>query len=346
MLPEEPYIDFLVEQQDHIHSVHFSICSPYRLDGRYLLDPCSQEEKLSVLLQQLGRVKKYGLLNSRFLAKRFYSDSSFLSDTCERLNGLLDSANIDGLVYNDHYLLQALADYSPDTASALEAVPGVNSQLITFEEIALRMDYIGGSGFRLPQKLILDRAVNRNFNALKIISEKCRASYPDLHLELLANEGCLLHCPFKLSHDAHISLANSGLENDIGLELNKKLGCMAIFDKEPERIFQSPFIRPEDVDHYLPFVSGIKLCGRTIGSSFLMDLITAYINRCYEGNMLSLFDTLEWLAQSLHIDNHRLPKDFLDTLANCDNNCSQCRYCQKLADKCRPLKMSLPDLRR
>jgi collagenase-like PrtC family protease len=115
----------------------------------------------------------------------------------------------------------------------------------------------------------------------------------------------------------------------------------------PDELFKSPFIRPEDMEHYEGIVEVIKLCGRTIGPAFLQRVVHAYANRRYEGNLLDLMDTMEWLAKRLYVANEKLPADFFARLAGCDKNCRACSYCRELLNKTAvPLPLQLEDFRR
>jgi collagenase-like PrtC family protease len=155
---------------------------------------------------------------------------------------------------------------------------------------------------------------------------------PGIRLELLANEGCLFQCPFKPAHDAHIALSNTGLVREMTFETNRDAGCIALLSRYPEKLFKSPFIRPEDVHHYEGVADVLKLCGRTLGPGFLKTVITAYIQRRYPGNLSDILDAAQWMSHVFHIDNTLLGKDFFKTLTNCSKDCTVCTICSSLKD--------------
>lgn len=344
-VPDEKYTAFLAGHLEFLHSLHFSLYTSYGLDGRHTFDFYEVEE-LCHHLSRLPGPAKYVLCNNRFLHPALYGDTTFLGDLVSRLQVLLSEGCLQGVVFNDYYFLQALGDFSPETAASLEAVPGVNSLLQSWSKIHNRLLHIEATPFRLPTKIVLDRSLNRSPDLLQKVVGECRQAWPDLHLELLANEGCIFHCPFKLTHDAHIGLANTGLVGEQTFMLNRELGCIRLLREQPARIFQSPFIRPEDAAHYLELVDGLKLCGRTLGPSFLQPVIEAYCQGCYPGNLLDLFDTTEWLARSLYVDNIRIPEGFRARLSGCGQHCRTCSYCQELlAETGRDLPLGLLDLR-
>lgn len=342
-LPEEQYVDFLNNCGQEIDCVQFSLLAGRRLDNRIQLENLDIHDRPIELLGRLSVPRKYALLNSRFYGPALFTDRSNLKSVIDALDQCAEQGVIDGIIYCDQYLLQLLSDEAPELAAVLEAVPGINTMLDSPAKVEAQLAYIAETHFRQPGKIVLDRSLNRDLDRLADIARKCRETFPDLKLELLANEGCLDRCPFKLSHDAYIALANHE-GRDCTYLLNKELGCMRLVDEQPHRILRSPFIRPEDIDLYLCHVDTIKLCGRTLGSEFLERVITAYCERHYDGNLLDLLDTLQWLAPSLYVDNSSLSFNFADVLSMCDNQCASCGFCQELfASITHPLPVAISD---
>ncbi len=344
-LPEDGYVDFLNDCGREIDCVQFSLQSGRRLDSRIQLEDLDLHDRLVEQLGRLAGPRKYGLLNSRFYGPSLFSDRRILKSVIKILDCCADAGVINGIIYCDHYLLQLLSDEAPDLAGVLEAVPGINTMLDSQAKVEAQLGYISETRFLQPGKIVLDRSLNRDLGRLADTARCCRRSFPDLKLELLANEGCLVRCPFKLSHDAYIALGNYA-GRDCTYLLNRKLGCMRMVDDQPHRILQSPFIRPEDIEMYLCHVDSIKLCSRTLGSGFLTRAVTAYRDRCYDGNLLDLLDTMQWLAPSLHVDNPSLSFDFAAILSSCENQCDSCGFCKELfASISRPLPVQIPDNR-
>jgi len=328
-LPEPSYIDFLTSVEDHLDSLQFCFPGPCRLDSRIRLESLDMDEQLTTGLARLRKPKKYVLLNSRFYAPMLLSDSNEFNSVITSLDSFADQGLLDGIIYCDHYLLQRLSDEAPDLAASLEAVPGANCMLDSYAKVESWLSYIGETRFKQPAKILLDRSLNRDLDTLARVVRRIRRKTPDLGIELLANEGCLPHCPFKLSHDAYIALANVE-GNDSTFQLNQELGCVRVLGEEPHRILQSPFIRPEDMELYLYHVDTIKLCGRTLGADFLQQVITAYLARKHEGNLLDLMDAVHWLADYLYVENSALSFDFANMLSMCDEKCTSCGFCEEL----------------
>ncbi len=344
-LPEEEYVEFLAGCAGELDSVHFTIAFPGIFDQRSRIGGHATDSGLVSLLRRLDGPHRYLLLNSRFCSPQVLLGETDLQGLVQRMREFADHGVLDGIVYSDHYLLQRLADLAPDLARSLEAVPSVNCMLDSFARIEAQVGWIRRTGFRAPGRIVLDRALNRDLDRLASVARQCRNRWPDMKIGVLANEGCLHHCPYKLSHDAYISLANLQ-GRDHTFTLNHELGCLRILGDQPHRILQSPFIRPEDLELYLCHVDTVKLCGRTLGTSFLTRLLTAYLGRRYDGNLLDLLDSVHWLADRIHIDNSSLSFDFASMLSGCDNRCERCGFCLELfeAISC-PQPVSLHDNR-
>jgi len=263
------------------------------------------------------------------------------------INRLIDENCLHGLLIADFYLLQTLSRYAPDTAAALEAVPSINCMIDNFDRLHAAFEIIAASRFKMPSKCILDRSLNRDPARLQQITTRIHKHYPDLKIELIANEGCLPYCPFKPAHDAHIAFANMTCDGADIFRLNNDFGCVGLLNDRPEVLFRSPFIRPEDVGCYEEMTDIIKICGRTLGPDFLINTVGAYLAGKYEDNLLNLMDTMEWLSHRLHVANDKLPPDFLDRITNCTGQCDVCSYCRTLfTEYARWLPIRLRNLRK
>lgn len=344
-LPTPSYVDFLTSIQRDIDSLQISLLGTRRMDSRIHIQSLDVNEPLIAGLCRLPDPKKYVLLNSRFCDPSLLTEKDSLAGIISTLDDFADKGIVDGIIYCDHYLLTRLSNEAPSLAASLEAVSGINNGLDSFAKIEARLGYIEDTHFKEPSKILLDRSLNRNLDTLAEVVRQIRQKWPEKTVELLANEGCLPFCPFKLSHDAYIALANVD-GRDCTFHLNQTLGCVRILEKEPHRLLQSPFIRPEDMELYLYHVDTIKLCGRTLGPDFLQPVISAYLARKYEGNLLDLLDAAHWLSKSLYVDNSSLSFDFANMLSMCDNQCTSCGFCTELfASITSPLPMTIKDNR-
>jgi hypothetical protein len=327
-IPDPEYTDVLSTLGECLHAVHFSLYDPELSDARIRVRSIAVQT-LGGLLQKLSGPKKYLLANARLQPPDHYGADGGIADLLPQLELLLSWGVLDGIIFSDGYLLLALSDAAPDLARRLEAVPSVNFRMDTIQKIQTVMNLIRHSRFRIPGKIALDRDLNRNPKAVSELSSAIRRRYPQAKIELLANEGCLPRCPFRQTHEALIASANAGLAVD-SFAMNRDLGCMRMLSRSPHRILSSPFIRPEDMQRYRKDADILKICGRTLGKDFLMRAVKAYREEKYEGNLFDLLDASNWMAEKWELRNEDLPRDFLDRMSACRQDCDNCPACEEM----------------
>lgn len=326
------YPDFLAENAGHLASVHFSLSVPQLSDARQRLRVNNPDATLEGL-NKLATTPKYVLMNARLHAPDKYFDAQGLADTANSLDILQTEAGIRGVVFADSYFLNALSDHAPAIMTRLEAVPSINCMLDTPAKIFAMLSMIEKTAFRMPSRLVPDRALNRDMTALENVSQEVRKAYPDMQLILMANEGCLYQCPFKPAHDAHISLVNEELCPERTFAINRDFGCVRRLLSDPGSMLASPFIRPEDTHRYEHVADGIKLCGRNRGTTFLKRVVSAYIEGRYDGNILDLMDAMGDLNDRVNIPNQDLPGEFHQRVTACDKLCATCGWCATVMER-------------
>lgn len=343
-VPDEEYTDFLARNKQRLTSVHFSLYDSTLSDARQRMES-HDPHAITAGLNRLEDTPRFVLLNSRLHEPNRYFDAKHLTHAADRLAMLADEASIQGVIFGDAYYLQALADHAPLLAKRLEAVPSVNAQLDSPGRVQAMFDIIQGTAFRPPSKIVLDQNLNRDLDRLESTVKRIRHNHSSIRIHLMANEGCLRHCPFKPTHNAHIAMVNEGMCDDRTFAVNREYGCIRRFLKHPESFLMSPFIRPEDMERYAPYVDGIKLCGRNKGTAFLMNTFSAYANGTYTGNLLDIMDAMGDLAEHVHVHNERLPDDFFERVSRCPVNCAECRWCAELASSAvERLEMQIPEM--
>jgi len=339
-IPDEAYTRWLDRLGQRLYAVFFSLYDPALADARIRLRSLDFNSLINGL-QGIPISRKYLLANGRFQPPGHYLKGNGMARLIQRLEKLCAAEVLDGIIFSDPYFLMVLSDAAPDLAVRLEAIPSINFMIDTEAKLEAVLAIVSGSRFRPPGKITLDRSLNRRPQALAQLAAVARKRYPDLKLELLANEGCLSHCPYRATHEALISAANTGAHIDT-FRLNRDLGCMHILSQAPHRILASPFIRPEDLNRYADVADIIKICGRTLGTVFLRRTIAAYIAASYNGNLLELLDAANWMVERWDLPNDALPGDLFDRLTSCDGNCHACGVCRRIFEcHAHPLPLQL-----
>ncbi|WP_033397561.1 hypothetical protein [Desulfobacter curvatus] len=334
-IPDEGYARFLIGHASSLSSIYFPLPSGPVTDARVRIGDglVPEPRDLCATLSALKAIDKYILMNTRFMPPHVYVNNAMLSGILNEIEQLDNTVGIKGIVISDMYLVRAIDRTGHEIVPRLELIPGINAMLDSPEKFFSFFDLLALSRFKKPTRIVPDRALNRSPEKLAALSKAIKNYDPDLRIELLANEGCIYQCPFKLSHDAHIALSNTGFAGETTFRMNQNLGCQAYFDFQPHTFLKSPFIRPEDVHHYQGVADGIKLCGRTRGVGFLKRCISAYVKGSFNGNLLDLMDTPEILARQWHIDNARLESRFFTTLTSCTKVCKACKICSEIFNK-------------
>lgn len=327
-IPDESYTRWLNHLGKRLYAVHFSLHDPALADARIHLGGPDMQHLIDGL-QGIPIPRKYLLANGRFQPAGRYLADDGLTRLIRRIEQLCATDLLDGIIFSDPYFLMILSEAVPDLAARLEAIPSINFMIDTEAKLAAVFAAVSLGRFRPPGKITLDRSLNRRPRELGRLAASIRKHYPGLKIELLANEGCLSHCPYRATHEALIAAANAGAAVDT-FRLNRDLGCMHILLQTPHRILASPFIRPEDIGRYTGTADIIKICGRTLGTAFLTRTVAAYAAGAYTGNLFDLLDAANWMAEKWHLPNKELPSDLFDRLTACDGDCCNCPVCQRL----------------
>ncbi|MEM2103781.1 MAG: U32 family peptidase [Candidatus Bathyarchaeia archaeon] len=257
------------------------------------------------------------------------------------LDGLLkelSSIKVDTLIIAIPYLIEYVAKNYPEfkiNASSLCYMDSLNR--------ALMFESLGAS------RLTLSEDINRCFNLLKLIRANVKAE-----LEVIANNGCLLKCPFRTYHNtitAHVSQSIS--EDPIGFTYKPYpfMRCTLKRLSDHAEILKAPWFRPEDVKYYSKLeINYIKIAGRGLSAEDLLKLVEAYLSGRYDGDIYALidnsymhfcwdmFDMEAELLPPLKISiNNRLLDGWYEYFAKnnppCVTGCGNCNYCGEVAKK-------------
>jgi collagenase-like PrtC family protease len=330
-----PYLEFLRRNEDLLYSVYFQ-APDFVGDARIHVTAINKSD-----LQAASDLKcrKYMTLNGRTTPLAVYGTLG--NNLTQQINALYQEQLLTGILILDFYLLRKLADEGLDRG--IDVVPSINMGIDSVAKAHSAVQHIVNMGFSVPSKLILDRSLNRSLKSLAQISRQLRKDFPRTQLELLANEGCIQHCPYKVNHDAAISTVNDrsahsviaiNQARDAGFDvsrLNEDLGCIRHFETQVEDVLKIPFIRPEDLKLYRDYFDVLKIAGRTKSNDFLFKAVGAYVSGYWEGNLLDILDAAGAMSEKLHVFNDQLPDGFGKMLSGCQSRCFNCTYCGDIA---------------
>lgn len=103
--------------------------------------------------------------------------------------------------------------------------------------------------------------------------------------------------------------------------------CTKKYLDNPYLFLTNNVIRPEDLKLYEGICDNFKLVGRTIEDDILVNMIKAYGNEYYDGNLLDILDNR--FQRVINIPNNKL-NELIYKKMKCDKNCAKCGYCKDL----------------
>jgi collagenase-like PrtC family protease len=239
----------------------------------------------------------------------------------ERLGWLADTG-CEGVVLSNPYLIAFAKKRFPQLRVAVSTAAAIDSV-----DKAAFFERQGAEVLYLPEY------INRDFPLLRQLRQRSRCQ-----LVLLANVGCLLHCPIRQYHISVVSHSNEGLE--VGAYVDYPLmWCTHAKMGDPAQMVKAPWIRPEDAAVYEGLgIDVFKLAGREMDRAWIERAVRAFAARHYDGDLNDLvlgFDHLEpYGPLPVRIPNRALDGfiDYFHKKHDCRVGCRECRYCDEWAD--------------
>ena len=191
----------------------------------------------------------------------------------------------------------------------------------------------------------MQREFNRDFEHIARMKKWCDAHGKTL--KLLANSGCMYNCAFHTFHDnlvAHEAQIAGG-ENAFSKYSSPCWDYMhAHKSREAAATFlRASWIRPEDIKHYEPYFSEMKLATRMHSNP--RRVVMAYVRGKFRGNMLDLTEPSFSRRFAAHIlDATKFPTDWFERTSSCRRMCESCGYCLKAAEDMLVEKIDLDEM--
>lgn len=314
-------ITAITENRDRIGEVYFAWQGvPNGRNSRNLNSDLNEFEYWKLQEKQLNEISQLGiplnlLLNAACYGKNSQSRQFFnnLGDTVEYLS---EKFNLKSITTTS----PLIAKFFKQNFMGIHVRASVNMEIGT----TIGMDYLA----EYFDSFYLKRDLNRDFSAIKKIRQWCDKNNKKLYG--LANSGCLNYCSSHIFHDNLVAHEDEISQIDNAYEFE---GQCRIYLKSEEKRKQwlniTNFIRPEDVVFYEGLFDGIKLATRVNKNP--RRIIDAYAKESFSGNLPELLEPdHSVLFYPYVVENKKIPDDFATVVGNCNKNCENCGYCEKV----------------
>ncbi len=306
-------LELIEEYRNRIEALYFPIPIHYLGSGRDIDESREYSGQIPEIIRRcnLLNIKSQLLLNATCTSQA-ESQKGFFERLLAYLQELVDLGLTSVVVTNPSYIGRIKQEIG-----ALKIESSINCFVKTVEHAL----YLRDMGVDI---LTIDRDINRNLPLIKEIKRRA-----DVGIKVILNEGCLRNCPYRVTHFNYLSHQKG---NPVEIGPPGKM-CANIFGKRPEKLFSIPFIPPEAVGYYAPFVDYFKLSTRVFSTERIKRCLQAYIRGEFGGNLLNILDC-PGLSVFEYID-YKAMKDtnYFKKMVNCRENCRQCGYCEFLLGK-------------
>ena len=314
----ELFCEMLADYREMVGEVYFAC--PGTPSGRP--DPGSDPELIEQLVYELGEIKRSGIALDLLLNANCYGGGGVSAELEKRIVGTIAALG------ENEVMPQIVTTTSPFVAAAvrkhfpdLELRASVNMRI----DSTLALDFLADKF----DSFYIRRDLQRDLPTLKMFHDWCRAH--GKKLGMLANSGCLRHCPYQTFHDNLVAHDSEVRKCENVRDFLPHL-CWERFRKRENwsDFLRGSWIRPEDVATYAPYVDVVKLATRQHASPRLV--IAAYTSGRFDGNVLDLTEPCFSGAFAPYIlDNTKLEADDLPGL--CATNCRHCGKCEKVLER-------------
>jgi hypothetical protein len=315
---EESIVEIVKDFREHIEEVYFpwlnmpSGRSPMT-EREGFVDWQGQEK----LERDLATIRSMGIKLDLLLNANCYGGESLSEHlanfVCSIIVHLKDTVGLDIVTTTSLMIAKVVKEEFPE----IEVRASVNMRIGTVKA----MEYIS----ELFDSFYIQREYNRDIQRIEEMKEWANERGKKLYF--LVNSGCLNFCSGQTFHDNLVAH-----ETEIVKMKNIKNWdpsiCWNYYKKRENwvKFLQNSWIRPEDLHNYDKYFSMAKLATRTHSNP--RKVIGAYSTRRFKGNLIDLLEPgHNPLFFPYVIDNSRFPKDWFQTVTNCDKRCHKCNYC-------------------
>ena len=309
-------VALLEKYRNNIEAFYLPIPQRYASSGRNRREPPDYVKQVPGLIKTC---RTFGI-----------ASQLLLNATCEGKNGLnkynfrrivnyikqLKEKGLSSVVVTNPIYISAIRREMRD----ITIESSVNCYVKTFEHAL----YLRDLGVNV---LTVDRDINRDIAQIKEIKSRT-----GLKIRLMLNEGCLNHCPYRISHYNYI--AHGPLSKKLSIDgIFLDAFCIATYAQNPLKIFRIPFVPPDAVRYYGQCADYYKLSTRVFTVERIETCLKAYIKGKFSGNVLDLLDC-PGLSFFEYVDYDVLRrKNFFKKMLRCTLQCNRCNYCKDVFNK-------------
>ena len=282
----------------------------------------ANSDALAQLIYELKAIKSMNIQLDMLLNGNCYGNNAVSQDFRNRICNMLE------WFASEELLPEIITTTSPFVADTIKKY---NPDIEVRASVNMRIDSITALEYLADKfdSFYLRRDLQRDLETVALFANWSKAN--NKKLCLLANSGCLRNCPYQTFHDnlvAHDSELRQ-LENvkDFIPHL-----CWARYNggSNAEDFLRSSWIRPEDVKHYEPYCSLMKLATRQHSNPRM--ILGAYTSGGFSGNVFDLTEPCFSNAFAPNILDNRL-LDNEELPGKCGSSCTHCGKCGKIVKK-------------
>lgn len=306
------FYELLAPYRDSISEVYFAW--PGIASGR--AEESHSEAFADTLKYELRKFKNANIKLNLLLNGNCYGDKAIsralAKQTIDTVALLRDEILLDSVTTASPYLAETVKkffsgiDVRASVNMWIDGVPAMEQCKDIFDSFYMKREYN-----RSPDEIAKQRDWCHN-NGKK--------------LYMLANSGCIAHCPYHTFHDNFIAHSKNIEDIDMGYS---PYNCRKLLKREENRylILAGNLVRPEDIHNYEGLVDGVKLATRI--HPYPITVIGAYVRERFIGDLCGLTEPgFGDLLGGYILDNSAIPDDFWQRVTSCGHECHSCGYCE------------------
>lgn len=315
---EESFVSIVTDFRECIDEVYFAwVAMPSGRAPLGILNGFADWRAQEQMEADLKAIKRMGikldlLLNASCYGR--YGYSRYLVNFVRSLiEHLLENIGLDVVTTMSPLIAETVKKHFPE----IDVRASVNMRLGTVKALEYVADMF--------DSYYIQREYNRDLERIAELKEWCNAN--GKHIYMLANSGCLNFCSVQTFHD-NLVAHEQEVTQTINVAADAPALCWKYYRNRGNwvGVLQNSWVRPEDVHHYEPYFSAMKLATRMHANPRMV--VRAYCEGKFVGNLLDLLEPGHGPVFAPYIiDNTRFPHDWFKTVTSCDKRCHRCNYC-------------------